>query len=214
VADGPSESTSHKLARAQGNASADRIAFRVVAWPVLAQHKGTDRHAVAGMSAEAMAEAPRSVTIELLADHVGLIPVVGQMRWREWGHPPEPQDLDWWVEVARREAGRKRLPVTWVALDARGEALGAVGLAEYDIDERRDRSPWLIGMIVRANLRRRGVGRRLVARLEAWAREHGYRQLWVATGPAAGFYQRCGWEPVETLERATGETAEILTRRL
>ncbi len=157
---------------------------------------------------------PDRVTIELLADHVGLIPVVGQIRWREWGHPPEPGELSWWVDVTRREAGRERLPVTWVALDKRGEALGAVGLAEYDIEERRDRSPWLIGMIVRADLRGRGIGRQLVARLEAWAGDHGFTQLWVATGPAAGFYQKCGWESVETLARTAGETAVILTRRL
>lgn len=169
---------------------------------------------VAGMGAEAMAEAARSVTIALLADHMGLVPAVGQMRWREWGHAPEPEDSASWVDVTRREAGRERLPVTWVALDERGEALGAVGLAEYDIEERRDRSPWLIGMIVRDDLRRRGIGRRLVARLESWAREHGFTQLWVATGPAAPFYQNCGWAPVETIERATGETAVILTRRL
>jgi len=92
--------------------------------------------------------------------------------------------------------------------------LGAVGLAEFDIEERRDRSPWLIGMIVRADRRREGIGRRLVARLEAWAGAHGHRQLWVATAPAAGFYQRCGWAPVETFVRETGETAVVLTRRL
>jgi GNAT superfamily N-acetyltransferase len=157
---------------------------------------------------------PESVAIDLLADHARLVPVVGQMRWREWGHPPEPEDPAWWVDATRREAGRERLPVTWVALDAHGEALGAVGLAEYDIEERRDRSPWLIGMIVRRDLRGRGIGRRLAARLEAWAGEHGYRQLWVATSPAPGFYQKCGWQPVETLARTAGETAVILTRRL
>jgi len=160
------------------------------------------------------AGAPESLVIDLLANHVRLIPTVGEMRWREWGHPPEPEDPVWWLDATRREAGRERLPVSWVALDNRGEALGAVGLAEYDIEERRDRSPWLIGMIVRADLRGRGIGRRLVARLEAWASEHGYRQIWVATGPAAGFYQQCGWEPVETLVRETGETAAVLTRRL
>ncbi len=121
-----------------------------------------------------MTTAPTPVTVRLLADHAQAIPAVGRMRWQEWGHPPEPDDPAWWVDVTRREAGRDRLPITWVAVDARGDALGAVGLAAYDIDERRDRSPWLVGMIVRADRRGRGIGGQLVAALEAWAGSRGY----------------------------------------
>jgi hypothetical protein len=42
--------------------------------------------------------------------------------------------------------------MTWVASDQSG-ALGAVGLGLFDIEERRDRSPWLLGMIVRPDRR-------------------------------------------------------------
>lgn len=137
------------------------------------------------------------------------------MRWAEWGHPPEPEDPTWWVDVTRREAGRDGLPVTWVALDERGEALGAVGLADYDIDERQDRSPWLVGMIVRTDRRGRGIGVQLVAHLEAWASIHGYKRIWVATGgQAVDFYRTCGWQSSETFERATGEVTTVLTRAL
>ena len=161
-----------------------------------------------------MATSPSTVRVELLADHEQLIAAVGEMRWREWGHPPEPEDRESWVDVTAREAGRDRLPVTWVAVDERGAALGAVGLAEYDIEERRDRSPWLIGMIVRADRRGTGIGGLLVARLEAWAATHGYRQAWVATGGrAVDFYRKCGWEPSETFERASGEVTTVLTKR-
>ncbi|MBI2761119.1 MAG: GNAT family N-acetyltransferase, partial [Chloroflexi bacterium] len=123
-----------------------------------------------------MTTSPGPVTVQFLADHEQLIAAVGEMRWQEWGHPPEPEDLAWWVDVTAREAGRDRLPVTWVAFDDRGDALGAVGLAEYDIEERRDRSPWLVGMIVRADRREQGIGGRLVAQLEAWAGSQGYEQ--------------------------------------
>jgi GNAT superfamily N-acetyltransferase len=154
------------------------------------------------------------VTVAPLADHPQLITAVARMRWQEWGDEPGREQLAWWVDVTRLEAGRDRLPVTWVAFDERGEALGAVGLAEYDIDERRDRSPWLVGMIVRADLRRHGIGRRLVATLEDWARAQAYARAWVATGdPAVGFYQACGWELHETFERAD-ETTTVLSRRL
>src|SRR5919109_2819717 len=88
------------------------------------------------------------ISIELLADHPHLVSTIGELRWREWGHPPEPDRLDWWVKVTSQEAGRDILPVTWVAIDDFGQAVGAVGLGEFDIEERRDRSPWVLGMIV------------------------------------------------------------------
>ena len=88
------------------------------------------------------------LSIGLLADHPQLIPAVGELRWREWGRPPEPESLDWWVDVTAREAGREALPVTWVAFEAGGRVLGAVGLGEFDVEERRDRSPWVLGMVV------------------------------------------------------------------
>ncbi len=153
--------------------------------------------------------------IELLADHERLIPSIGAIRWREWGHAPEPEYPAWWVEVTAREAGRDRLPVTWVAVDGRGDALGAVGLGEYDIEERGDRSPWVLGMIVRPDHRGLGIGRLLLSHLEAWAVVRGYAQLWVANeGPAVGFYRKCGWELSETVGRASGEAIWVLTKLL
>ena len=162
-----------------------------------------------------MTEAQNSPTIALLADQPQLIPAIGELRWREWGHPPEPTERSWWVEGTARAAGRDALPVIWVALDARGEALGAVGLGPFDRPERRDRSPWIWGMIVRPDRRGQGIGTALMAALEAWARERGHRELWVATGGrAAAFYERCGLTQHEIVPRADGETATVLTKRL
>ncbi|MGH2584142.1 MAG: GNAT family N-acetyltransferase [Dehalococcoidia bacterium] len=162
-----------------------------------------------------MTTSPDGALVQLLADHEPLFAAVGEMRWQEWGHPPEPEDPAWWVDVTAREAGRGRLPVTWVAVDEHGAALGAVGLAEFDIEERRDRSPWVVGMIVQADRRGQGVGGLLMAHLEAWAGSQGYEQAWVATGGrAVAFYQKCGWELSEVVDRPAGETATVLTKRL
>ena len=155
------------------------------------------------------------LSIGLLADHPELIPAVGELRWREWGHPPEPESLDWWVDVTARESGRAALPVTWVAFDADGRVLGAVGLGEFDVEERRDRSPWVLGMVVDPAQRNRGTGGRLMRALEGWAAGQGYARLWVATGGrAVDFYRKCGWEDVESFVRASGEGMTVLTRAL
>ena len=155
------------------------------------------------------------ITVQLLADNEKLIAAIGELRWREWGRTPEPEVLDWWVSVTAREAGRDHLPMTWVAIDERGGAFGAVGLGEFDLEERRDRSPWVLGMIVRPDHRGMGIGSLLLAYLEAWARIRRYKQVWVANeGPAIGFYRKCGWELSETVERASGEAVAILTKLL
>jgi GNAT superfamily N-acetyltransferase len=155
------------------------------------------------------------LSIGLLADHPQLIPAVGELRWREWGRPPEPESLDWWVDVTAREAGREALPVTWAAFEADGSVLGAVGLGEFDIEERRDRSPWVLGMVVDPAQRNRGTGGRLMRALEGWAAGQGYSRLWVATGGrAVDFYRKCGWEVTESFVRTSGEHMTILTRSL
>jgi GNAT superfamily N-acetyltransferase len=145
-----------------------------------------------------------------LADRPDLIDQVGELRWKEWGRPPEPVDLDWWVDATRRESGPADVPVTFAAVTPSGTPVGAVGLGEFDIEERRDRSPWVLGMVVLPAWRRLGIGRMLLARLEAHAAAHGYEQIWVATGEACTFYQRCGWSPMEELVNARGEPMTVL----
>src|SRR5262245_19135985 len=106
------------------------------------------------------------LTVTLLADSLTSAEAVAEMRWQEWGHPPEPEDPAWWLETTIREAGREKLPVTLVAHGVVDEVLGAVGLDTYDLDERHDTSPWVTGMIVRRDRRGEGVGRALLQHLE------------------------------------------------
>jgi len=136
--------------------------------------------------------------VSFLADQPRLIGGVASLRWREWGHAPEPEDLDWWVEATTQESGRNEPPVTFVAHDGR-EALGAVGLGIFDIEERRDRSPWVLGLIVDPKHRAMGVGSALMERLVQWAGSNGIAEVWAATGYAESFYARCGWTIIERL---------------
>ena len=152
--------------------------------------------------------------IQLLADRADLVDAVADMRWLEWGRPPEPTDRTWWRSATKGEAGRRRLPLTWVASDSSG-ALGAVGLGKFDIEERHDRSPWLLGMIIRPDRGGTGLGRGLLTHLEKWAADQGYRQLWVANeGLAVPFYQRCGWQLQEIVERDGRPNVTVLMKRL
>ena len=126
-----------------------------------------------------------AASVDLLGHYPYLIPEVGLMRWREWGRAPEPTDPAFWVAVTGDEAGTAELPITWVAISSDGRGVGAVGLGRFDIEERRDRSPWVLGMVVDPSERRRGVGRLLLAALCGWAKGSDWPGVWVATGGAA-----------------------------
>jgi GNAT superfamily N-acetyltransferase len=153
----------------------------------------------------------------LLADHPELVAEVGVLRWHERGDSPTP---GMWIEITAREAGSDQLPITLVAMDLDGRALGAVALGEYDevVGEAQgaDRSPWLLGMVVRRPERRCGVGRLMVTAIEDLARSRGHERVWVASGAeAVEFYVRCGWE--EQQELMLGEDSlptQILAKEL
>jgi GNAT superfamily N-acetyltransferase len=155
-----------------------------------------------------------AVTVSLLADCLSAADAVASMRWQEWGHPPEAQSFEWWLETTVREAGRDELPVTFVARGEANEAVGAVGLDTYDLDERHDTSPWVTGMIVRRDRRGQGVGRALMQHLDEWAADRRIAELWVGTDLALGFYQRCGWTLRETFTRSNGQHMDVLHKRL
>jgi GNAT superfamily N-acetyltransferase len=144
----------------------------------------------------------RPTSIALLADHPDLVEQAGILRWTEWGYDdPSPDE---WIAITTREAGRDVLPVTLVAIDDGGSVMGVVGLDVADAaltdEERAGRTPWLVGLVVRRDARRRDVGRMLVRAVEDVASERRCTRMWVVTGgDAEGFYRACGWVDVERL---------------
>jgi GNAT superfamily N-acetyltransferase len=165
-----------------------------------------------------MGERP-ALFLGLLADQPELIAEVGILRWRASGAVGTPGP---WIEATARDAGRDGLPLTLVAMDLEGHAIGAVTLGltgdsagsrasgSAGPDDCRERSPWVVRMVVREGERRCGVGRLMVAALDDLAREHGHDRIWVTPGPEdVEFYRRCGWSLLEDVG-----SAEVLCREL
>ena len=135
------------------------------------------------------------ITIATLADHPQLVPEVVEIAWREWGGSLPEHDHARWLREAELDS-RLHLPTAagFVALDG-DRAVGVVQLHEFELDDMRDRSPWVTGMVVRPEYRGAGIGSRLLAALEQFAAAHGVPRLWVFTESAASFYQGRGWQP-------------------
>src|SRR5215831_17184318 len=82
-----------------------------------------------------------------------------------------------------------------VALIAKadGEPIGTCLLAESEIEPNHDVSPWLAGLFVVPEHRRKGAGAVLVRAVEDQARQRGFPRLYLYTTDAVGFYARLGW---------------------
>lgn len=155
------------------------------------------------------------VAVELLADRPDLLIPLARIRWREWGDHRGREELQWWIDTTRRETGRAAPPITLVATDEAGDAVGGVGLIPVEHPELANRGPWVVGTIVRPDRRSHGIGAVLMTRLKQWAAEAGIDRLWVATGGrAVDFYRRCGFDLIELVTLPNGERVTILDMRL
>lgn len=79
-----------------------------------------------------------------------------------------------------------------------GQPAGSVFLVDSDLDTHTHLKPWLAGLLVLPEFRRRGLGEQLVAALVAEARDLGYDRLHLYTA-TPDFYRKRGWQTVETL---------------
>lgn len=88
-----------------------------------------------------------SVSIELLADHPDLVPVLARWHRDEWGQFVPGGSLEAWTRGLAGRAHRDRIPMTLVAL-VNGHPAGSSSLVQYDLHTRRDLTPWLAGVYV------------------------------------------------------------------
>jgi GNAT superfamily N-acetyltransferase len=109
------------------------------------------------------------------------------------GYPSTEQDM---AERLGALAGQPEY-VLFVA-EASGRIVGLVGaFLGYALEFN---GPWgrLMGLVVDEPFRGRGIGRRLMERIEAWLRDHGATRLTLTSGKqrteAHRFYRRLGYE--------------------
>jgi GNAT superfamily N-acetyltransferase len=150
--------------------------------------------------------------IELLAADSPLVDTVLDWHWREWSPGETDPDRGVWRTRVAERTRRDGIPFTLVAfLDS--EPVGSIAVCHDDLDTRyADRGPWLSGVYVLGAARNLGIGRSMLD--AAWARalSFGATELWLKTGEASAFYERCGWTLVHRKESLSDDA--VLTRRL
>ena len=136
------------------------------------------------------------VTIEYLADRREFIPVVARWLHTEWGHLRPGETVEDRAARVECDCGHCEVPTTFIALGG-DQLLGSASLVEHDMDIRPKLSPWLSGVFVAPEHRRRGIGAALVERVVQEARALGTPRLYLYTPGSGALYFRLGWSVVE-----------------
>jgi len=132
-----------------------------------------------------------------------LLETVLHWHWREWSLGTEAE-RDVWRERLAARTGATGIPFTLVARWG-DEPVGSISVCTDDVDDEfADRGPWLTGVFVLGAARNLGLGRRLLDVAADRARQAGATELWLHTGEATHFYERCGYSvarPKTSLEQ-------------
>ena len=101
-------------------------------------------------------------------------------------------------EIKRLEAfvADQTLQVALVA-SCDGVPAGTCLLAPKELEPCHPVSPWLAGLYVAPEYRRRGVGRLLIRAIEEQARKRGNTQLYLYADDATSYYEKLEWRVVE-----------------
>ena len=136
------------------------------------------------------------MTIEYLADHPEKLPTLAAWLHQEWGSSREGDTLERRMARLRSFSNRDRIPLTVVALEG-NELLGSASLVAHDMETRMELTPWLAGVFVGKQYRRRGIGAELVRRIMMEASKLNVPLLYLYTVHSERFYAALGWTLAE-----------------
>lgn len=136
------------------------------------------------------------MTIEYLADRREFITTVARWLHEEWGHLRPNETVGDRAARVERACGHHEIPTTFVAIDG-DEPVGSASLIAHDMLTRPELSPWLAGVFVPSEYRRRGVGAVLIRRVIDEARSLGVSRIYLYTPGSGTLYLRLGWSVVQ-----------------
>jgi GNAT superfamily N-acetyltransferase len=135
----------------------------------------------------------RGVRISYLVEHPDYIPQLAQWLFEQWDSILGEKTPEARIKKLNAHMSRDQLPIAWVA-HANGQLLGTAALRVHDLEERKDLTPWLGGVFVGSQFRRRGIGAALCATVEEAARSRGIQTLYLFTLDKQAWYLRLGWK--------------------
>lgn len=132
------------------------------------------------------------VRISYLIEYPEYIPQLAQWLFEQWDSILGEKTPETRVKKLTAHMNRDQLPIAWVA-HASGQLLGTASLRVHDLEGHEDLTPWLGGVFVGRQFRRRGIGEALCLAVENAARAQGVQTLYLFTLDKQRWYSRQGW---------------------
>lgn len=130
--------------------------------------------------------------ISYLVEYPEYIPQLTQWMFEQWDVILGEKTPETRIKKLNAHMNRDQLPIAWVA-HANGQLRGSAALRVHDIEGHEDLTPWLGGVFVGAQFRRRGIGEALCTTVEKAARSRGVGTLYLFTLDKQAWYSRQGW---------------------
>ncbi len=130
--------------------------------------------------------------ISYLTDYPYFIPALAQGLLEHYRDILPNETIETRVGKLQAHMNRDVLPIAWVS-HADTEAFGTAALRVHDLEGREDLTPWLGGVYVLPQFRRRGIGTALCAEVERKATALGVRTIYLFTLDRQGWYGTLGW---------------------
>ena len=105
---------------------------------------------------------------------------------------------------------RNQIPTALVAISD-NDVVGTVALNDRELPD-LEYGPWLAGLFVVPQNRRRGIGALLVAAAERQASALGVRHLHLYTPASESFYERLGWTVIDRVDLRSGPVSVMRKR--
>jgi GNAT superfamily N-acetyltransferase len=138
------------------------------------------------------------VTIEPLASHPEVLPVLEQWFETEWPSYYGAGGLGSARLDLQTYSNRSGLPVA-VVVFCDGAVCGVMALKASSIASHSHLSPWAAAGLVKASARGHGLGAQLLAAIEREARALGFPYLYSGTSTAETLLRRGGWQLMERI---------------
>jgi GNAT superfamily N-acetyltransferase len=127
-----------------------------------------------------------------IAEHLEWVSTIARWHWEEWGHHDPAGSLQSWTAGLAQRTHAAAIPTTFVAIDG-DLPIGSACLVEHDMLTRPDLSPWLAGVFVVPEQRRRGIGSALVKHATTAAVAFVAPTLFLYTNGSERVYAKLGW---------------------
>src|SRR5688572_30581631 len=115
-----------------------------------------------------------------LADHQEFIPTLAEWHLREWAYLQPGDSVEARIDGLRKCCGHQEIPTVVIAFTD-GALIGSAMLVAHDMKTRMEFSPWLAGVFVAPERRKRGVGAALIRRVIEDATTLGVNRLYLYT---------------------------------